>query len=120
MTRAQAGCNARPIFIKIKKIKMIGKKVLIRSYAAGVHFGTLVSEEYTLAGKVVVLENTRRVHYWEGAASLSQMAMEGVKKPNNCRFAMATPTDEIVNVIETIPLSDAAIINLENVPVWKV
>lgn len=99
---------------------MIGKKVLIRSYVAGVHFGTLVSEEYTIAGKVVVLENTRRVHYWEGAASLSQMAMEGVNKPDKCRFTLSIPLVEVVNVIETIPLSDAAILNLENVPVWKV
>ena len=96
---------------------MLGKKVLIRSYASGVHFGTLESENFTLSGKVVVLSNSRRIHYWEGAASLSQVAIEGIKKG---RVTMSLPKIEITNAIETIPLSDAAIINLENQPVWKV
>ena len=95
---------------------MIGQKVLIRSYASGVHFGTLVYQEFTLSGKVVILENSRRVHYWEGAASLSQMAQDGVATG---RIAMVLPQIEVVNVIETIPLSEAAIANLENQPIWK-
>lgn len=96
------------------------KWVLIRSYAAGVHFGILESETFTPAGKVVVLRNTRRVHYWSGAASLSQMAIEGVRNPNDCRFTVEVPENEIVNVIETLPLSEAALSNLQSVPVWKV
>ena len=93
------------------------KKVLIRSYASGVHFGELVSEVFTPAGKVVVLANSRRIHYWEGAASLSQVAIEGIASG---RVAMTLPEIEIVNVIETIPLSEVAITNLENQPVWKI
>lgn len=96
---------------------MIGKKVLIRSYAAGVFFGTLESEQFTPAGKVVVLSNSRRVHYWEGAASLSQVAQEGIRAG---RVAMTEPRKEVVNVIETTPLSEVAIENLEKQPVWKV
>lgn len=96
---------------------MIGKKVLIRSYAAGVFFGTLGSEAFTLAGKVVVLTDSQRIHYWEGAASLSQVSQEGIVTG---RVAMTEPLKEIVNVIETTPLSEAAITNLENQPVWKI
>jgi len=95
------------------------KPVLIRSYAAGVHFGYLKSEEFTQAGKVVVLVNSRRVWYWEGAASLSQMALEGVKSPDKCKFSVQIELNEIVNVIETIPLTENAFINLSNVPIWK-
>ena len=95
---------------------MIGKKVLIRSYGAGVFFGTLQSEAFTLAGKVVTLTNSRRIHYWEGAASLSQVALDGIKSG---RVAMIEPFKEVVNVIETTPLSEIAIVNLENQPVWK-
>lgn len=95
------------------------KAVLVRSYAAGVHFGFLLKEEFTTAGKVVTLVNTRRVWSWSGAASLSQMASEGVKNPSNCKFSMVVSENEIVNVIETIPLSDAAFDNLSKVPVWK-
>lgn len=96
---------------------MIGKKVLIRSHLSGVHFGTLENEAFTLSGKVVTLTNSRRVHYWEGAASLSQVAIDGIKSG---RVAMALETIEIVNVIETIPLTKSAITNLENQPVWKI
>lgn len=95
------------------------KAVLIRSYAAGVHFGFLKSEKFTEAGKVVVLVNTRRAWYWDGAASLSQMAMEGVTKPQNCKFSVVVNENEIVNVIETIPLTEKAFDNLSKVDIWK-
>jgi len=97
--------------------KMTGKKVLIRTYAAGVHFGILESSEYTAAGEVVVLRESRRIHYWEGAASLSQVAIDGI---SSGRVAMTLPEIKITNVIETIPLSGAAIVNLEKQPVWKI
>lgn len=95
------------------------RAVLIRSYAAGVHFGFLKDEKFTESGKVVTLIKTRRIWAWSGAASLSQMAIEGVKNPSNCKFSVVVPEMEIVNVIETIPLTSAAFDNLSNVPVWK-
>ena len=94
----------------------MNKQVLIRAYASGVHFGELVKEEFTLSGKVVTLKNSRRIHYWEGAASLSQVAIDGILKG---RVAMELPEIEVVNVIETIPISEKAIENLKNQPVWK-
>ena len=84
---------------------------------AGVFFGTLESETFTPAGKAVSLSNSRRIHYWEGAASLSQVSQEGIASG---RVAMVEPIKEIVGVIETTPLSEAAVANLENQPVWKV
>lgn len=93
--------------------------VLIRSRDAGVHFGFLESAEFTPAGKVVTLVKTRRVWYWSGAASLSQMALEGVKKPGDCKFSVEIERNEIVNVIETLPLTEAAFKNLKSVAVWK-
>lgn len=99
---------------------MIGKKVLVRSNRAGVFFGTLKSETFTPAGKVVVIENCRRVWYWSGAASISQLAQSGTSNPGGCKFPEAVSEIEIVDVIETIPLTDTAICSLENVPVWKI
>ena len=49
--------------------------VLVRTYSAGVHFGTLASRD----GREVVLTNARRLYQWSGACSLSQVATEGVK-----------------------------------------
>ena len=106
--------------IENKPIEVDGMKaVLIRSRDAGVHFGYLKKEEFTQSGKVVVLINTRRVWYWDGASSLSQMALEGVKKPDNCRFSVIVPENEIVNVIETINLTSTAIENLYKVRIWR-
>jgi hypothetical protein len=98
-----------------------GKKaVLIRSRDAGVHFGFLQKEEFTPSGKVVTLSHTRRVYYWDGAASLSQMALEGVSKPENCKISVVLESNEIVNVIETLPLTKKSLDNLNSVKIWKV
>ena len=93
--------------------------VIIRSYAAGVHYGLLESEKFTESGKVVTLIKTRRIWYWSGAASLSQIALEGVKNPDKCKFSVEIDSNEIVNVIETIPISEKALLNLQKVAVWK-
>jgi hypothetical protein len=92
------------------------KAVIIRSYAAGVHFGYLKSENYTSAGKVVTLVNTRRIHTWNGACSLSQIALDGIGGGN---VSVALPEIEVVNVIETIPLSEKAKTNLYTQKEWK-
>lgn len=97
---------------------LIGQKVIIRSYASGVHFGLLQEASDDL--RSVLLTNSRRVHYWSGAASLSQMATEGVNNPDACRFSVVTPQILINQVEEIIPISETAIVNLESVPVWKV
>ena len=91
--------------------------VCIRSYDAGVFVGEL--QEYDRATRHVVLNNVRRIHYWEGAASLSQLAAEGVTKPKNCRFSVETNNHTIANVIEIIPVTDEARENIAGVPVWK-
>lgn len=93
----------------------IGKIVIIRSYSSGVHYGTLVAKQ----GQQVIIKNARRVHYWVGAASLSQLSMEGTKKPGSCRISMPVTEYSIERVIEVLPCSKAAIKNLNEVPQWK-
>ncbi len=96
-------------------ISLIGKKVIIRGDRSGVFFGTLESKE----GREVELSNCRRLWYWDGAASISQIAVDGVSKPNNCNFTVTVPTILIEDVIEVIPCSDKAIKIIEGVKVWK-
>lgn len=96
------------------------KPVLIRSYASGVHFGLLESQRDAPQGLEVTLRNSRRVHYWEGAASLSQMAVDGIGKPDSSRVAMALDSFTVQNVIETIPMTEKAFENLKNQPIWKI
>jgi hypothetical protein len=96
---------------------MIGKNVLVRTYSAGVHFGVLA--EQSEDGRLVKLLNSRRVWRWAGAATLSQLAIEGVTKPGECKIAMALPEILLTEAIEVIPMSKAAELNLAEVPEWK-
>ena len=55
---------------------MIGKHVIVRTYSAGVHAGILKSRD----GKEAVLTDARRIWYWDGAATLSQLAIDGTAR----------------------------------------
>ncbi len=90
--------------------------VIIRSARAGVCAGNLKERE----GQTVVLLNSRRLFYWDGAASLSQLSQEGVKKPQNCKFPCEIPEHTIFEVIEIIPCTKEARKSIEDVPTWKV
>lgn len=92
--------------------------VIIRTYSAGVHMGYLKSKEYTPAGTIVNLINTRRIWYWSGAMSLSQLALEGSQKPNDCKFSVEIPNIEL-NAIEILPTNEKSFNNLTSVKVWK-
>lgn len=94
----------------------IGKKVIVRCNRAGVFYGTL--KEYDNANCEAVLGDVRRIHYWEGAASLSQVAMDGVGI--NSRLTMVVPEMVVMEVIEIIPCSNEAIKNLESQKIWKI
>ena len=95
----------------------IGKKCIIRTNRAGVFFGTLA--DFEPATRIAELHDTRRIWYWDGAASLSQLATEGVKKPASCKFTVTVHQMQVMEVIEIIPCTDTAIANIENVTVWK-
>lgn len=94
---------------------MIGKYVLVRTYSAGVHVGILKSRN----GKEVTLTNARRIWYWEGAATLSQLAMDGTSKPENCKFPCAVNEILLTEAIEIIPITDKARESIASVKVWK-
>lgn len=91
------------------------KKVIIRANRAGVFFGTLAEK----TGDEVTITNCRRIWYWEGAASLSELALSGVTKPRECKFSVTVPSMTVLGVIEIIPCTEAAINSIEAVPVWK-
>lgn len=94
---------------------MKSKYVIVRTYSAGVFAGEIESRN----GKEVVMKNARRLWYWDGAASLSQLAMEGTKKPENCKFPIAVERIELLEAIEILDVTDEARKSIEAVPVWK-
>ena len=95
---------------------LIGHKVIIRSDKAGVFYGILLDKQ----GTEVELESAVRLWYWEGAASLSQLACEGTNKPTKCKFAIPVPKIIILEIIEIIPCTEKAITSIEGVESWTV
>jgi hypothetical protein len=94
---------------------MIGKYVIVRGDRSGVFAGELAARD----GRNVELVNCRRLWYWDGAASISQIAMEGVKKPRQCKFTVNVDRIAILDAIEILPTTAEAEANIKAVPVWK-
>ena len=92
-----------------------GDYVIVRTFSAGVFAGTLVSKN----GQEVELKNARRLWYWDGAATLSQLAMEGVKKPENCKFPCEVSSVILTQAIEILSVTATARKNIKGVPTWK-
>jgi hypothetical protein len=89
--------------------------VIVRTYSAGVFAGELASR----TGKEVVLYNARRLWYWAGAASLSQLSVDGTSKPESCKFPCEVPRVMLTEAIEILSVSDKARKNIAEVPTWK-
>jgi hypothetical protein len=92
--------------------------VIVRCETAGVFFGHLA--EYAGAEGTAILNQCRRVWYWAGAASLSQLAVDGTSKPKECKFPAATERHIVAKVIEIIPCTKKAVESLKGVEIWKV
>lgn len=88
---------------------------IVRTQSAGVFAGSIVSR----TGQEVVMENARRLWYWDGAASLSQLAIDGVSKPQNCKFPEAVTTITLLQAIEILPCTDKAVKSIAEVKPWK-
>jgi hypothetical protein len=91
------------------------KYVITRTYSAGVFAGELESR----TGREVVLRNARRIWYWEGANTLSELAMEGTKKANSCQFPCEVDRVELLETIEILDVTDKARESIKSVPVWE-
>ena len=88
---------------------------IVRTYSAGVFAGEVISR----TGKEVEMANARRLWYWSGAASLSELAMSGTKDPKNCKFPPAVGRVILTEAIEILDVTDEARASIEAVPVWR-
>ncbi|MDC7243665.1 MAG: hypothetical protein PQJ44_06990 [Sphaerochaetaceae bacterium] len=88
--------------------------VLVRTYSAGVFFCTIESRN----GKEAVLRNARRIWYWDGAASLSELATKGTSKPENCKFTCYVDKTEVTEVVEVLYCTKEAIRSIKGVKEW--
>lgn len=91
------------------------KYVIVRTYSAGVFAGYLESRK----GKEVVVRNARKLWYWDGAATLAELARCGVSKPENCKFPCEVDRIELLEAIEILNCTKVAQDSIKSVPVWS-
>ena len=91
------------------------ENVIIRTEKAGVFFGNIKERKRQEA----TITNCRRLWYWSGAASLSQLAVEGTSRPRDCKFTVVVEEMVVLGVIEIIPCTQKAIESINSVAVWK-
>jgi len=89
--------------------------VIIRTRSAGVFAGYLEKRE----GTESVLLHARRLWYWAGAASLSQLSVDGTSKPNECKFPCEVSRVELTETIEVLPVTTKAQESIKNVKIWQ-
>jgi len=90
------------------------KYVIVRTLSAGVFAGELESRK----GQEVVLRKARRLWYWAGAASLSQLAQTGTSRPRECKFPVEVDRVELLQAIELLDVTSQARRSIAEVPVW--
>lgn len=101
--------------IYVKKENKNMPYVICRTYSAGVFAGFLESKN----GKEVVLRNARRIWYWSGAASLSELCEKGTANPDDCKFPCEVDRVELLEAIEILNCTEKAKQSIQNVPEWS-
>ena len=86
--------------------------VIVRTYSAGVHYGHLVSR----SGKEVRLTGSRRIHYWTGALSCSELATRGPGAGSRIGDPIDVTLTEAIEVIDCSPSAEKVI---ESYPRWE-
>lgn len=107
-----------PIKTKIMEEKNMSKsnqKYIVRCDRAGVFFGEIKERR----GDEVTMTNVRKLWYWDGACAVEQLAMEGTKKPADCKFTVTVPEMELIGVIQVLPCTETAVASIEAVREWK-
>jgi len=89
---------------------------IVRTYSAGVFAGWYDTKT---KGKEGTVEDAIRIWYWDGANSLSDVASQACKTPENCKFCQ--PVNKIIlkEIIEVIPTTTEAKEFIINLPKWQ-
>ena len=93
----------------------MSKKYIVRCDRSGVFYGEIESRN----GQEVTMRNARCLWYWDGAASLLQLAKEGTTEPRDCKFTVYVDELTVVDAIEILPCTDKAVDSIEWVSEWR-
>lgn len=103
------GVSTQIVDSKAGLTSMIGKKMIIRTYSAGVWYGTLIEK----CGNEVIITDARRMWRWWAAESisLSAVALYGI---HHEKSKIVAPVPSVwLEAIELIPCSNVAIQSIE-------
>jgi len=87
---------------------------IVRCNGSGVWAAEIVSK----SGDTAILKNAIRIWYWAGAASLSELAVTGTKRPTECKFCIPVEEVEVFNVLEILSVTDEAEASIKGVEPW--
>lgn len=91
---------------------IINNKCLVRSYDAGVYFGTVTAVD----GETVRMEDVRNIWCWSGASCLSQIANDGI---HGGKVSPVVGSMVLNRCCQIIPCTGKAVKNLESIRAWK-
>lgn len=91
------------------------KKYIVRCNRSGVFYGEIESRN----GQEVTMHNARCLWYWDGAASLLQLAKDGTSEPRNCKFTVYVDELTVVDAIEILPCTSESVKSIEGVSEWR-
>lgn len=94
---------------------MEDKYFIVRANRAGVFFGKVKERSHD----EITMTNVRKLFYWDGACAVEELAMNGTKKPNNCKFTVEIPEMVIADPIQVIPCTENAVESINGVKTWK-
>lgn len=95
--------------------KYVGKYYVVRGEKSGVFAGEIVSRN----GQEVEMKNCRRLWYWQGACSISEIALNGVQRAEDCKFTVTIDNIEILDIIEILECTPKAKESIKGVKEWE-
>lgn len=88
--------------------------VIVRSRDAATFAGYMKSRD----GREVELLKARRIWFWEGAATLSQLAQTGTAKPDLCKFPQEVDRVQLLEACEILSCTEEARLSIASVKNW--
>lgn len=88
---------------------------IVRADRAGVFFGKIKER----SASEVTMTDVRKLWYWDGACAVEQLAVEGTKAPDDCKFTVTVSEMVIADPIQIIPCTDTAVESICGVKAWK-
>ncbi len=92
--------------------------VIVRTYGMGCSYGEL---DPASTETLKILKNARKLHYWDGAATLAQLAETGTVCPEKCRFTAPVSRVELTSPqgFEVFDVTEAGRASIASVKEWR-